>query len=313
MTELNLVEKISFNEFFTNEKTFQKWIIENLGFITSAIGISLEDPIPESRVGNYSIDILAKQTDYPEETPSKVIIEIQLHKSDHDHLGKLITYSENEPDVSIAIWIAEEFTDEHIQALNSLNQKLSLVQNRNKVSYYALSPHLLKIDEAIGFQFQVHVEPKDRKITTKQEAYKEFNGYLIEEFHRLQPTWRRLSPSKDNWQTFSTGRKGISFGWRYQKEHLAIELYFELGDLEGIEGNRLMAKIKEIYERNPNPELDLEWDRKVGKKGCRVFSKEEISELVEITSLEEKQRIAKNGARVLNCMFLAFKDIIPEN
>ncbi len=69
----------------------------------------------EASVGPYSADILAKDTG----TGKYVVIENQLGKTDHDHLGKAITYG-SVLDATAVVWIASEFTEEHQKALESV-------------------------------------------------------------------------------------------------------------------------------------------------------------------------------------------------
>lgn len=62
----------------------------------------------QKAVGPYSADILAKDAS----TGKYVIIENQLEKTDHDHLGKAITYG-SVLDATAIIWIASDFSEEH--------------------------------------------------------------------------------------------------------------------------------------------------------------------------------------------------------
>jgi hypothetical protein len=73
----------------------------------------------EVPVGPFSADILAKDT-----SENFVIIENQFGKTDHDHLGKVLTYAAT-LDASAVIWIAERFTDEHRKAIEWLNDHTS--------------------------------------------------------------------------------------------------------------------------------------------------------------------------------------------
>ena len=101
---------------------FTPWLAsaENLQRLGSAIGIELELENTEVSVGPYSADILARDTG----TDKYVVVENQLEKTDHDHLGKSITYA-SVLDASGVVWIATEFTDEHEKALTWLNDHTS--------------------------------------------------------------------------------------------------------------------------------------------------------------------------------------------
>ena len=82
--------------------------------------MELIDPVPEKPVGHYQADIVCEEA----KTNATVVIENQLEPTDHDHLGKLITYSAGLK-ADISIWIAKHFSDEHRAALNWLNEKIN--------------------------------------------------------------------------------------------------------------------------------------------------------------------------------------------
>lgn len=96
---------------------FTPWLAqpENLEALGHELGLELELIGTEVPVGPYSADILASTAN-----DRKVVIENQLEKTDHDHLGKMLTYSAI-LDASIVVWIAKRFTDEHRKTLDWLN------------------------------------------------------------------------------------------------------------------------------------------------------------------------------------------------
>ena len=73
-------------------RDFTPWLAkeENLKLLGDAIGLDLVLEEKESAVGAFSADIFVKE----EGTNRRIIIENQLEATDHDHLGKLITYNE---------------------------------------------------------------------------------------------------------------------------------------------------------------------------------------------------------------------------
>lgn len=62
---------------------------ENIENLNEILGLILVDISKETYVGSYRCDLSAKD----ETTGIKVIIENQLEMSNHDHLGKIITYA----------------------------------------------------------------------------------------------------------------------------------------------------------------------------------------------------------------------------
>jgi len=122
------------------QEEFTPWLAreENMSLLGDAIGLELEVEQVEASVGPYSADILAKDTG----TGQYVVIESQLGKTNHDHLGKLITYG-SVLDATAVVWIATEFTEEHEKALNWLNEHTS-----EDLSFFGVLIQLWQIDES---------------------------------------------------------------------------------------------------------------------------------------------------------------------
>ena len=73
----------------------------------------------EANVGSFNVDILAKDNN----TDRRIIIENQLERTDHDHLGKIITYASGY-DAETIIWLVKNVRDEHRKAVEWLNNHL---------------------------------------------------------------------------------------------------------------------------------------------------------------------------------------------
>lgn len=138
---MNLGQLKSYNprDRWSNEAyEFTPWLSEHIEELGNAIGLELEVENTEVKAGPYSADILAKDTG----TDDYVIIENQLEKTDHDHLGKAITYA-SVLDASTIIWIATQFSEEHKKALDWLNDHTS-----DGISFYGVQLELWQIDES---------------------------------------------------------------------------------------------------------------------------------------------------------------------
>jgi hypothetical protein len=112
--------RMNLQDFWLDEaKNFTPWLArnENLELLSSTLGMELEKEGVEVPVGPYRADIVARALS----SDTKAIIENQLGKTDHDHLGKAITYASG-LDAQIMIWIAKEFSEEHRRALDFLNE-----------------------------------------------------------------------------------------------------------------------------------------------------------------------------------------------
>lgn len=151
--ELGELVKVNPRTMWANEATnFTPWLAQHLSEVADAVGLELELENTEVSVGPYSADILSKDIG----TGKNVVIENQLEKTDHDHLGKSITYA-SVLDASAIIWIATEFTDEHKKALDWLNDHTS-----NEISFYGVRLELWQIDDSKpAVSFNVISEPAD--------------------------------------------------------------------------------------------------------------------------------------------------------
>src|ERR1700741_3300068 len=137
MTDFGDLKTVEVRTAWISERNeFTPWLANNIERLNKALGIELEVENTEVSVGPYYADILAKDTS----TGRYVIIENQLEKTNHDHLGKAITYA-SVLDASAIVWIATEFTEEHKKALDWLNDHTS-----EEIAFYAIKLELLQID-----------------------------------------------------------------------------------------------------------------------------------------------------------------------
>lgn len=134
--------------------SFTKWLAQeaNLSKLGEEIGIDLVLEERESSVGGFSVDIFATE----ENTGRKVIIENQLEETNHDHLGKLITYASGKG-AEVIVWVVKRGRDEHRQAIEWLNQHTD-----PNLGFFLVEIELWQIDDsAIAPKFSVIERPND--------------------------------------------------------------------------------------------------------------------------------------------------------
>ena len=137
--ELGVLKAIAPREKWLSEaREFTPWLASNITALTAVIGLELEVENIEVACGPYSADILAKDTG----TGQYVVIENQLEKTNHDHLGKAITYA-SVLNASSIIWIASDFSEEHIKALDWLNDNTV-----DDIGFYGIQIELWQIDDS---------------------------------------------------------------------------------------------------------------------------------------------------------------------
>lgn len=133
------------------EMEFTPWLAqdENMARLSEAIGMDLQIERTEVPVGPYFADILAKDA-----SGGYVMVENQFGKTNHDHLGKLLTYGAT-LGATVVVWVAEQFTDEHKKALDWLNDRTT-----DALSLYAVQLEVLQIDDSRpAVKFNVVSEP----------------------------------------------------------------------------------------------------------------------------------------------------------
>ena len=147
LTELEL------RELWKNEeRDFSAWMAkeENIEYLNEILGLTLTDVKREERVGSYECDIVAKD----DETGFNIIIENQLENSNHDHLGKLITYASG-LNANVIVWIVKKARDEHRSAIEWLNNNTG-----NNINFFLIEVHAYRIgDSDPAPVFQVIEEP----------------------------------------------------------------------------------------------------------------------------------------------------------
>jgi hypothetical protein len=124
---------------------------DNIGRLADALGLEFQVEGIEVPVGPFSADILAKDT-----SDNYIVIENQIGKTDHDHLGKILTYAATLGAVAV-VWIAERFTDEHRKAIEWLNEHTS-----EDLALYAVEIELWQIDTSKpALRFNVLSQPTE--------------------------------------------------------------------------------------------------------------------------------------------------------
>jgi len=189
----------------------------------------------EANVGDFSLDLLAKDLG----STKTVIIENQLTQTDHDHLGKLITYAAGFS-ASIVIWISEVIREEHRQALDWLNQRTD-----SDTLFFGVIIEVVKIDDSKpAFNFKIVASPNEWQkskthrnsgstISTKGEKYRVYFQLLVDELREKYKFTGAKLGQPQNWYSFASGISGITYGAVFsQRGKVRAEIYIDLGDQE---------------------------------------------------------------------------------
>jgi len=195
---------------------FSKWLSNNLGLLSEAINIDISLIETESSVGPYFVDIYAVE----ELTGRKIIIENQLESTDHDHLGKIITYAAGKG-ADIIIWIVKRVKGEHRQAVEWLNQHTDsskgfflLEIELWKIGDSKPAPKLNVVECPSGWEpSKIATAPKSGNTPLYVEFWKEFELYTQQnsDFSNYFPNWNAKSIiGFEHQQEFRIGNDFIS-------------------------------------------------------------------------------------------------------
>lgn len=257
---------------------FTPWLSEedNINILGDAIGIEIAEVTTEASVGGFSADIIAKETG----TDRIIVIENQLEDSNHDHLGKIITYASGR-DASIIIWIVKNAREEHKKAIEWLNSHMD-----EKIDFFLIQIELWKIsDSAPAPRFNVLEQPNTwakevKKISQeisdtmafKLEYWTEFSDFAFEEpdFSRL---FNRRKPSTDHWYTVSVGSSEFNFNFLLNTVRNVITVECNIPNNKDL-FNHFYSN-KEKIESIVGTSLD--WRELPEKKASRILLEKEVN------------------------------------
>ena len=138
---LGKLNKVDLRDVWKHEALdFTNWLSspENLELLSDEIGVEISPIQTEAEVGNFRVDILAEE----EGTGRKIIIENQMESTDHDHLGKIITYASGY-NAEVIIWIVRDVREEHQRAIDWLNEHTD-----ERIGFFLVKIELWQIEES---------------------------------------------------------------------------------------------------------------------------------------------------------------------
>lgn len=202
--KLGKLEKVDLRKAWSHEALdFTKWLAldENLALLSDDIGIDIKLIQTEALVGKFNVDILAEE----ENTSRKIIIENQLESTNHDHLGKIITYASGY-DAEIVIWIVEQAREEHIRAIDWLNEHTD-----ENINFFLIKMELWKIGESpYAPKFYIISQPNDWAKTLKESV----SSVSLTDTKLLQRDfWNKFKEYATNKKSFLKLRKAFPQHW----------------------------------------------------------------------------------------------------
>lgn len=234
--KLGKLVKVELRDIWSSESSdFTPWLARegNLSILAETLGLELELEAQEKAVGSFRADILCKDIS----TNAWVLIENQLERTDHSHLGQLLTYASGLEAVTI-VWIAARFTEEHRSTLDWLNRITD-----ETFRFFGVEVELWQIEDSPAApRFNIVSKPNNwSKLVTQaaraideaeltstktlQLAYWAALGSVL--VSRGGPLAKERKPQPQSWMAYSIGRTGFSVNasMARPKRQVRAELY----------------------------------------------------------------------------------------
>lgn len=272
--KLGRMKEVDIRDLWKHEQyDFSNWLAkeENIEYLNDVLGLTLVNIDKEVYVGGYRCDLVAKD----ETSSTKVIVENQLEPTNHDHLGKIITYASG-LGASVIVWIVKEAREEHRSAIEWLNNMTS-----DEVNFFIIEIHAYKIGESEPAPyFKVVEEPNDFIKSNKSSKgsnsemnraksecfafWTDFNEVLVE---KGKPFNVRKATT-DHWYKVALGKSGVYIDITLVNKdgHIGVGVYID--------------DDKDLFDQFEEKKDDIEaalgfcmeWDRLDGKKAARIKS-----------------------------------------
>ena len=265
------LDPVELRELWIHEEyDFSKWLENNIEVLSDALGRSLTVEEREKSVGSFSVDLIAKDAN-----ENRVIIENQLEPTNHDHLGKLLTYLVN-LESKVAVWIVKEARPEHVRVMSWLNEITP-----SDMAFYLVLLKAYRIGDS-------EAAPLFTPIVTPSEQSKYF-GHTRETLADSDilhlKFWKQLlqranekgitlhegrHPEKDSWLSTGAGKTSLTYEYLIRNHKALIKL--EIANADKAYNKHIFDALfahKDQIEQHFGEALT--WDRADEKIGSRIL------------------------------------------
>lgn len=268
------IKKVPLRKLWKKEdKDFTRWLEENIDYLNEILDFDIAIESREEKVGPFKVDLYGEDG-----FGNKVIIENQLEKTNHDHLGKIITYLTN-LGANVAIWITSKSTVEHIKAIEWLNEVTP-----DDISFYLIKLEAIRIESQplVAPLFTIIKGPsrESKQIGAEKKEYaerhllrKEFWTQLLDLAKGKTKLYASISPGIHPWISTGAGKSGAAYNLVVTNKFVGCEIYLDRGkEFEDPNINKIrfdqLFKHKDEIEKSFGRELN--WERLDGKRACRI-------------------------------------------
>jgi len=309
ISELGRLESVDVRTVWTNEASeFTPWLArqENLDILGDTLGLSLETESVEREIGSFRADIVCSDTN----TDTTVLIENQLARTDHDHLGKLLTYAAG-LHAKTVLWVVTQVRDEHRAALDWLN-----TITPDDYRFFGLEIELLRIGASpIAPRFNIVSMPNDWSrsvsVVTERREPSETKLMQLAYWDGLQSVLNDFNgsvsgkkPQPQSWMTYPIGRgdSSLAAAIHIKQRWVRVELY-----IAGEEASERLIRLEEEKDQiEQELGFGLEWEDQPPKSRNQRISHylRDVDPLDKANWSKQHNWIANN----LNAMYRVFVD-----
>lgn len=264
---------------------FTPWLAreENIELLAQTLGLDLEVEAQEKQVGPFRADILCKDVG----SDTWVLVENQLERTDHKHLGQLLTYAAGLQAVTI-VWIAAAFNEEHRATLDWLNKITD-----EKFRFFGLEVELWRIgDSPVAPKFNIVSKPNSWSKEAGQAA-RRIEDEAPTETKKMQfEFWQMFSaalsghkslrpqkPAPKHWMNLSIGRSSIHLGGLINSKEATVGVELYLSD------DASKSLFQGLLVQRPEIEAELgytlDWQELPGRQASRIMIARPLSPLAD--------------------------------
>lgn len=280
MVGLDQLEEVDLRAIWSHETSdFTPWLAkeDNIAILADTLGldgITVEET--ESSVGNFKVDIYASETG----SDRTIVIENQIEDSNHDHLGKLLTYAAGKS-ANVIIWIVKNAREEHRAAIEWLNK-----HSDEDVGFYLCEVKLYRIGNskpAVKFDvierpnnWSREVRNSDAMNETQQQRYEYWTALMDYAFQNedFAREFNRRTPTTDHWMDFSIGRSVcyLQVTQKLRDNKIGVGLCI---NKNGRELSDMLSNDKEIIESEA--QMNFDWRFRSDNSLSGIFIKKSVA------------------------------------
>jgi len=266
-TPIGKLQRVQLREVWRYEAyDFTQWLQENIDILNESLDLELVSAELEQAAGSFSIDIVAESSD-----GDTYVIENQLEKSNHDHLGKVITYLTSMK-ARGAIWIVSEPRQEHVNAMAWLNEASS-------ADFYLVKVEAVRIGNSSAAPLLTLIVGPSAEAKEAGRAKQE----MAERYDIRKQWWSQLvqlpgaklhahiTPGQYAWIGTSSGVRGLNLNYVVTKTESGVELYIDRGKDCEEENEAIFDQLLESKDKvQAGVSFLLSWQRLDGRRACRI-------------------------------------------